>query len=176
MKLCSVSPTIVTEFLQRSVGKWHSQRRYYTLNSTNDPVLEADSQLEVFFLEGDRPELLELAKKHGLTQPIPFSCGAKIVWESTYTNVQRKPLQGETLFGIQDNKMYRDRGFSTPRPIVATFAIPSPEVLHLATAYDGAAFEEEIKFIGQGHRTRQTIISKAGQEVMVGQYLETRVL
>ncbi len=175
MKLCSVSPIVVAEFFQQSVGKWHSQRRYYTLNSSNDPVLEANSNLEVFFLEGDRPELAELASKHGLTQSSPFTCGAKVVWESTYTNVERKPLLGETVFGIDGNNMYRDRGFSTPAPIIATFTMPSSNILHLATAYDGAKFEEEIKFVGQRHRTRQTIISKAGKEVMVGQYLETRV-
>jgi glycosyltransferase involved in cell wall biosynthesis len=36
-------------------------------------------------------------------------------------------------------------------------------------------FEEEIKLIGQQYRTRQTIISRAGQELMIGQYLEKRV-
>ncbi|AFY39403.1 Protein of unknown function CpeS/Ycf58 [[Leptolyngbya] sp. PCC 7376] len=175
MTLCSVSPSVVAEFFHRSAGQWHSQRRYYTLNSSNDPVLEADSQLEIFFLEGDRPELKSLAKIHCLAPSFSFTCGAKVVWQSTYTNVERKPLIGTTLFGIRDNKMYRDRGFSTAKPIIATFDIPSSEILHLSTAYDGSKFEEEIKFVGQHHRTRQTIISKAGQEVMVGQYLEKRL-
>ena len=175
MTLCSVSASVAADFLHRSVGKWHSQRRYYTLNSTKNPVLEADSQIEVFFLEGDRPELLELAKRHNLPEGFIFSCGAKVLWHSTYTNVERKPLVGTTLFGISGDQMYRDRGFSTPDPVVATFEIPNSDLLRLYTAYDGAKFEEEIKFIGQQHRTRQTIISKAGREVMVGQYLEKRL-
>ena len=127
------------------------------------------------WIEGDRPELLELAQRHNLPSGFTFSCGAKVLWNSTYTNVERKPLIGTTLFGISGNQMYRDRGFSTPEPIIATFDIPSSNILRLHTAYGGSKFEEEVKFIGQQHRTRQTIISKAGQEVMVGQYLEKRL-
>lgn len=44
----------------------------------------------------------------------------------------------------------------------------------LKTAYDGSSFEEEIKLIGDSIRTRQTIVSRAGQEIMIGQYLEQR--
>lgn len=173
MKLIASTPSTIDAFLRRSVGIWHSQRRYYTLNSSQDPILEAVSRLEITYLDGDRPELVALAEKHQQPQSFRFDCGAQITWTSTYTNVERKPLEGTTLFGIHGQLMYRDRGFSTPHPIVATFDMPSPDLMHLQTRYDGAKFEEEIKFIGQKHRTRQTIISKYGQEVMIGQYLET---
>ncbi|PSN17731.1 phycobiliprotein lyase, partial [filamentous cyanobacterium CCP5] len=36
-------------------------------------------------------------------------------------------------------------------------------------------FEEEIRLVGDRYRTRQTIISRAGEEIMIGQYLETRI-
>jgi hypothetical protein len=36
-------------------------------------------------------------------------------------------------------------------------------------------FEEEIKLIGEKYRTRQTIISRAGEQQMIGQYLEKRI-
>ena len=45
----------------------------------------------------------------------------------------------------------------------------------LKTAYDGSSFEEEIKLIGDRTRTRQTIIKRAGEEQMIGQYLEKRL-
>jgi hypothetical protein len=164
----------VEQFLRQSAGKWHSQRRYYTLNSNNNPILEATSKIEVVFLDGDRPELQELAQLHRLTEDQPFSCGSKVTWHSTYTNANRQSLIGETLFGIKGNALYRDRGFSNAQPVVANFEMPSPQLLRLYSAYDGASFEEEIKLIGQAYRTRQTIITKAGREVMIGQYLETR--
>jgi hypothetical protein len=36
-------------------------------------------------------------------------------------------------------------------------------------------FEEELKLIGENYRTRQTIISRAGEQQMIGQYLEKRL-
>lgn len=45
----------------------------------------------------------------------------------------------------------------------------------LRTEYSGNVFEEEVKLIGNCYRTRQTIISRAGEEQMIGQYLETRI-
>jgi hypothetical protein len=97
------------------------------------------------------------------------------MWTGAYTNIDKKPLAGETTFGIRGNLMYRDRGFSTSQPVTAQFELLNPQVMRLFTSYDGSSFEEEIKFVGRKHRTRQTIISKAGREVMVGQYLETRL-
>lgn len=173
MNLLATSSNASTAFFQRSAGRWHSQRRYYTLNTTQEP-LEAISELEVIFLPADHPDLMPLAIAHQLSSTQPFECGAKITWESTYTNGQRKPLRGETIFGIRGQFMYRDRGFSTTKPIIATFELVQPEVMRLQTAYDGSSFEEEIKFVGGQHRTRQTITTRAGQELMIAQYLETR--
>ncbi|WP_255447933.1 phycobiliprotein lyase [Picosynechococcus sp. PCC 11901] len=174
MNLLATSPSASTAFFQRSAGRWHSQRRYYTLNSDQEP-LEAISEIEVVFLPAEHPHLKPLAIAHKLSPDQAFQCGAKVTWESTYTNVQRKPLKGETIFGIRDQFMYRDRGFSTTAPIVAEFELIQPHVMRLQTAYDGASFEEEIKFVGDKHRTRQTITSRAGQELMIAQYLETRL-
>ena len=49
------------------------------------------------------------------------------------------------------------------------------KTLYLRTEYNGSVFEEELKLIGSKYRTRQTIISRAGEELMIGQYLEKRV-
>ncbi|MGB2925459.1 MAG: phycobiliprotein lyase [Limnothrix sp.] len=174
MNLVATSPSAVEAFLRESAGQWQSQRRYYTLNSSNEPILEATSAIQVIFLDNGHPELVALAQKHQLTDTQTLICGAKVIWTSTYTNIERKPLTGETVFGIHENLMYRDRGFSTTKPVVAKFELPNPKVMRLFTAYDGSSFEEEIKLVGSRYRTRQTIISKAGQEIMIGQYLETR--
>ena len=45
----------------------------------------------------------------------------------------------------------------------------------LRTEYNSNVFEEEIKLVGSKYRTRQTIISRAGEEITIGQYLEKRV-
>jgi hypothetical protein len=102
-------------------------------------------------------------------------CGAITTWESNYVNSNARQTKGSTIFGVEGNRLYRDRGFSTSKPIVAQFVMRDAGTMVLRSEYSGNAFEEEIKLIGSQYRTRQTIISRAGEEQMIGQYLETRI-
>lgn len=177
MTLASVSlqslETMAIAFFRQSVGLWHSQRRYYTLN----PPVETqtvESIIQIQFLEAGCAELRHLADLHDLEEEA-FIGGTSIAWESQYIDTIRKPLQGSTLFGIKDNILYRDRGFATPEPVTATYSFSNPQTLILKTEYGSSVFEEEFKLIGEQYRTRQTIISRAGQEQMIGQYLEKRI-
>ena len=165
--------SLIVDFFRQSAGKWHSQRRYYTLNKEAEPQ-EVTSNLSVEFLDQNTPELIELAQLHQLEHRNALVCGTKVTWESNYTGKIRKPSTGATVFGISGNKLYRDRGFATSSPVIATFTFTNPQTLCLRTEYNNSVFQEEIKLIGQNYRTRQTIISRAGQEIMIGQYLEKR--
>ena len=158
-------------FFKHSVGNWQSRRRYYTLAS--DQTQEVVSDISITFLESDCPELIELGKRHELS--VPMICGAKVTWESTYISPSKKPSVGETVFGIRGDVMYRDRGFATPKPVTAQYQFKDSRTMTLRTEYGGSSFEEELKLIGENYRTRQTIISRAGEEIMIGQYLEKRV-
>lgn len=162
-------------FLQESVGNWHSQRRYYTLKT--DEVQEVESLIAVSFLPRNTPELQNLAMLHQLEDADILMGGSQVTWESNYTKEDRKPLKGSTIFGISETLMYRDRGFATIKPITAQYTLPpdSPQTLRLRTEYKGSVFEEELKLIGRNYRTRQTIISRAGEEQTIGQYLEKRI-
>ncbi|MEM8641812.1 MAG: phycobiliprotein lyase [Cyanobacteria bacterium P01_G01_bin.54] len=183
MQTLSVSPTThplsplaaeqIKAFLQETVGEWHSQRRYYTLDK--GVVQEVESLLSVRFLEAGSELLQELAGLHGLASDAPISCGTQVTWESTYPNTSRKPAVGSTIFGEYQGLLLRDRGFATPKPVTATYTFPSDRTLCLRTEYKGSKFEEEVKLIGTQYRTRQSIISRAGQEIMIGQYLEKRI-
>lgn len=157
-------------FFQHSAGNWQSRRRYYTLAS-ND-TQEVVSDISIQFLTADNTELIELSDRHELATPLDF--GAKVTWESTYISPSRKPSVGNTVFGIRGDIMYRDRGFATPKPVTARYAFKSDRTMTLQTEYNGSAFEEELKLVGDNYRTRQTIISRAGEEIMIGQYLEKR--
>jgi hypothetical protein len=163
---------LAVKFFQHSAGQWRSQRRYYTLH--NEDVQEVVSLLKVRFLDVESIELVELAKLHALEE-MDLEGGAEVSWESNYTGTNRKPTKGSTLFGVKDNILYRDRGFATTDPITASYSFPNPQTMCLRTQYKGSVFEEEIKAIGQNYRTRQTIISRAGQELTIGQYLEKRI-
>ena len=165
--------SLAVDFFRQSAGKWHSQRRYYSLNKEAEPQ-EVTSNISVGFLNQNAPELVELAQLHQLENKNAFVCGTKVTWESNYTGTIRKPSTGSTIFGILGEKLYRDRGFATSSPVVASFTFTNPQTLCLRTEYDNSVFQEEIKLVGKNYRTRQTIISRAGQEITIGQYLEKR--
>lgn len=166
--------SLVKEFFQQSEGEWHSQRRYYTLQQDVEPQ-EVVSHITIKFLSQGAPQLSELEQLHKLEAGKTFICGSYITWKSDYVGKTRKPSEGSTLFGVLGNILYRDRGFATTEPVTALYYFPNPNTLYLKTEYQGSTFEEELKLIGENYRTRQTIISRAGEEIMIGQYLEKRL-
>ena len=164
---------LVAEFFQESVGKWHSQRRYYTL--PDGETKEMVSLITIRFLEQGCAELQQLAQLHELNNPAILTCGSYVTWESTNSVSGRKESKGSTLFGVLGTTLYRDRGFATPKPVTAEYYFPNPKTMCLRTEYNGSVFEEELKLIGSNYRTRQTIISRAGEQQMIGEYLEKRI-
>ncbi|WP_019508548.1 phycobiliprotein lyase [Pleurocapsa sp. PCC 7319] len=169
-----VLQSLAVDFFRKSEGSWNSQRRYYSLNQDVEPQ-EVESYLTVSFLEQGASELIELAQSHQLADLEALVCGTKVTWESNYTNESRKPVTGSTVFGVLGNKLYRDRGFATSKPIIAVCSFTNADTMALRTEYNSNVFEEEVKLVGSKYRTRQTIISRAGQEITIGQYLEKRV-
>jgi CpeS-like protein len=164
--------SLVADFFRTSTGNWLSERRYYTLPHGN--TQEVVSEIAIEFLEQGCSELQELAQMHGLADDA-LLCGSKILWDSKDAVTGKKANRGSTLFGALGNILYRDRGFATPKPITAIYHCPTPETLCLKTEYQASVFEEELKLIGDKYRTRQTIISRAGEQVTIGQYLEKRI-
>lgn len=165
---------LALDFFRQTEGRWQSQRRYYTLQQEVDPQ-EVISSIEIRFLPRGSESLIQLARLHDLEDSALLG-GSEVTWESNYIRPHsQKPTTGGTVIGILDNILYRDRGFATSKPVSAVYSFINPSILCLRTEYGGSVFEEEIKLIGQQYRTRQTIISRAGEEIMIGQYLEKRV-
>lgn len=164
---------LIVGFFQQSAGRWQSERRYYTLPEGD--TKEMVSFITVEFLEQGCPDLRHLAQLHGFGDQNALICGAKVTWESHDSVSGRKQSRGSTLFGALGDVLYRDRGFATTKPVTAAYYFTNPQTLHLKTEYKGSSFEEEIKLVGQQYRTRQTIISRAGEQQMIGQYLEKRL-
>ncbi|WP_193197295.1 phycobiliprotein lyase [Nostoc sp. MG11] len=163
----------IAEFFQESAGKWRSERRYYTL--PEGETKEMESIITIRFLEQGCDELQQLAQMHDLADSASLQCGAEVIWESTDLLKARKESKGSTLFGALGNILYRDRGFATSKPVTAKYYFSNPKTLCLRTEYNGSVFEEELKLVGSKYRTRQTIISRAGEQLMIGQYLEKRI-
>ncbi|MBW4482519.1 MAG: phycobiliprotein lyase [Tildeniella torsiva UHER 1998/13D] len=164
---------LVQAFFQETAGDWRSERRYYTLKSGE--TQEVVSQITIEFLEAGAAQLLELADLHQLDAQQPLICGTTVTWESEYVGTGKKPVAGSTIFGVRGTTLYRDRGFATHKPVTAQYHFNDSRTLVLKTQYNDSSFEEELRLIGQRYRTRQTVISRAGEEIMIGQYLETRI-
>ena len=164
---------LVQAFFRDTAGDWRSERRYYTLKSGE--TQEVVSQISIAFLEADAPQLIELAQLHQLDPAKPLICGTTVTWESDYVGTGKKPVKGSTIFGVRGITLYRDRGFATSKPVTAQYHFNDNRTLVLKTQYNDSSFEEELRLIGQRYRTRQTVISRAGEEIMIGQYLETRI-
>ena len=175
----SLSPSQLTDesliaaFFQRSEGRWKSERRYYTL--PDGETKEMVSLIAIRYLEQGCDQLRALARMHELEDEAIMTCGAEVTWNSTDSVSGKKQSQGSTLFGAKGETLFRDRGFATSKPVTAQFYFINPETLILRTEYQGSVFEEELKLVGQQYRTRQTIISRAGEQQMIGQYLEKRL-
>jgi hypothetical protein len=163
----------ISSFFQASAGQWLSERRYYTLPAGE--TQEVVSNLTIRFLVNDSLELRQLAQLHDLADDHCLHCGVLVTWHSEYTLTGKQGSIGQTIFGAKDNILYRDRGFATTKPVTAVYHLPNPTTLCLRTEYQKSVFEEEVKLIGDKYRTRQTIISRAGEQQMIGQYLEKRI-
>jgi hypothetical protein len=164
---------LVQAFFQDTAGDWRSERRYYTLKSGE--TQEVVSQITIEFLPAGASQLIELANLHQLDSQQSLICGTTVTWESDYVGTGKKPVVGSTIFGVRGTTLYRDRGFATTQPVTAQYHFNDNRTLVLKTRYNDSSFEEEIRLIGQRYRTRQTVISRAGEEIMIGQYLETRI-
>lgn len=168
----TANESLIAQFFQRSAGQWRSERRYYTL--PDGDTKEMVSLISIRYLVQGCPELVRLAQLHELTDEHCLICGAEVLWDSADSVSGKKQSKGSTLFGALGNLLYRDRGFATTQPVTADFSFTNPDTLSLRTEYKGSVFEEELKLIGTQYRTRQTIISRAGEQQMIGQYLEKR--
>ncbi len=165
---------LTVEYLKQSQGNWKSQRRYYTLNKDIEPI-EVVSIIEIKYLEAGAKELVELAQLHELGSEKVLKGGSIVSWESSYIKQTRKPSTGSTVFGVLGNKLYRDRGFASSSPVTAILSFTNSQTMCLRTEYSGSVFEEEVRLVGTQYRTRQTIISRAGEQITIGQYLEQRI-
>jgi hypothetical protein len=164
---------LAAEFFKQSAGKWRSERRYYTL--PDGETKEMVSIITIQFLEPGCKQLQQLAQLHQLDDATVLTCGAAVSWESTNSVSGKKESKGTTLFGVGGTTLYRDRGFATTKPVTAEYYFSNPQTMCLRTEYKGSVFEEELKLVGSNYRTRQTIISRAGEQQMIGQYLEKRL-
>lgn len=147
----------VTNFLDRCVGSWLSDRRYIYLI----PETKRTNMLVSLSVE-----------KTSDSEP-----GYSISWN----NYGESDNQTMDIVVGEDGNLYRSRGYATTQPTCSFTDLKDDNELVLKTEYQsnlGDRFVESIKFLGPEdlYRVRQTYAYKDNNLYLVGQYLERRVI
>ena len=91
----------------------------------------------------------------------------KLVWCSERNG-------GEMGFIIKDNILERSRSYYKEEGSTTRMERVDEDCVVFWSAYDGQEFREEIRYVSGG-RLRQTVATKEGRVMLVGQYWEERI-
>ena len=134
-------------WLDRSVGgDWVSDRRY------------------LYYAPGKEPKVVNLTTN--------FTVGkiAPAVYEVNWTGQTNGKMQLE----LAGNVLHRDIGYFTSDPTDSLLEMVDPDTVVFHTSYGGVTYREEVRFLGDNLRLRQTVGRKDGELVIAGQYVERR--
>jgi hypothetical protein len=169
-QIAKLEESFIKNFLQESEGKWCSERRYYAL--PNGKIKDVKKTVTMRFVDQGSPELIELAQLHKLDENFPITCGSYVEWSNIDLDTGDEGAKRWTVLGTLGTTMYFGRNFPVPRLVVAQYCFRDAKTIYLWTEENGSLFEEELKLIGKNYRTRQTIISRGGEQNMIAQYIE----
>ena len=169
--MISVNESNIVKLLKYSVGKWTSIRQYY--DCQNNKLSNFVSHLSVSFLDRNDIEVKMLAELHDHKDE-NIVCGAKIDWETFDAKIANPISKGTILLASTESFLYRNRGFYKNEPVKTKILSMTAQKLVTMTEYDGHQYKEEIKVVGDNHRTRQMKKTKDGKVKLFGQYIEVR--
>lgn len=149
-----------TDWFQRTLGEWRSERRY------------------IYFFEGKEPTNQLITTYFGVDNPQGDLY--TIDWESHVHKdgkILDAAMKGHMDLRLVGDELHRDRGYFTDNETHQRLNRIDEDTVVFTTAYDGQSFREEIRFIGDTIRLRQTVgFSEAdGRLLLSGQYTETRL-
>ncbi|MBW4614048.1 MAG: phycobiliprotein lyase [Desmonostoc vinosum HA7617-LM4] len=162
--------SLIKTFLKETDGNWCSERRYHAL--PHGKIKEITKTVTMRFVDQGSPELIELAKLHELDEDVALTCGSYVEWNNVDSQTGEQGARRWTVLGTHGTTMYFGRNFPVPKLVVAEYYFRDPKTIYLWTHENGALFEEELRLIGKNYRTRQTIISRGGEQQMIALYME----
>ena len=86
--------------------------------------------------------------------------------------------EGEMDVTLVGNQLKRSRSYFSEEETYQTMAKIDPDAVVFYTAYDGTRYREEIRFLDDNTRLRQTVgwNQETNDVELVGQYFEERVI
>ena len=136
-----------TDWFNRRVGQWTSQRRYLYIGAKTT-VKQVDTAFEVA-AKGD---------------------SYVISWDSGEDG------EGEMAVTPVGNELFRDSGYFSDEPTTSVLQYVDDDTIVMTTRYGGGEYREEIRLLyNDTVALRQTVGRRGDKIVLVGQYFERKV-
>ncbi|NET63440.1 MAG: phycobiliprotein lyase [Moorea sp. SIO1G6] len=165
----------LSEFLERSIGRWRSQRSAHHLAFSH--FEEIRSTIDIVALEADESAVIDICKLYDIdptTALHPF----RMSWEGESDWDEDDIQSGSSvLVPIPDpenpdrGKLLREQGYAETIAAVGNYHISEDGTFTLLTEYDRAAAEERIWFATPNLRFRVSLIkTSSGQGVTTASF------
>jgi phycoerythrin-associated linker protein len=156
----------IDEFVERSLGKWRSQRSAHHLAFRH--FEEVTSNVEILPLENQDERVIALCKANQV-DPHLASSPFYMTWEGQSDWDEDEVLSGSTvLVPVPDlenpakGKLLREQGYAETVPAVGHYQLIEDGSFILNTLYERAAAEEKIWFATSNLRFRVSLIKTGG--------------
>ena len=156
----------IDEFIERSLGKWRSQRSAHHLAFHH--FEEVTSQIEISPLEENDARVIALCKANQV-DPQLVSSPFYMAWEGQSDWDEDEVLSGSTVLAPVPNlenpaggKLLREQGYAETVPAIGHYQLIEDGSFVLTTMYERAAAEEKIWFATPNLRFRVSLIKTAG--------------
>lgn len=165
----------IREFVERSLGRWRSQRSAHHLAFAH--FEEVRSTIDIVALEPDDADAIALCKSYQI-DPATMAAPFRMSWEGESDWDEEETVQGSTiLIPIPDasdprrGQLLRDRGYAETIPSIGHYRIDDEGTFVLLTEYDRASAEEKIWFANPNLRFRVSLIkTSAGSGVVTASF------
>ncbi|NEN91735.1 MAG: phycobiliprotein lyase [Okeania sp. SIO3H1] len=152
----------VVEFVERSIGRWRSQRSGHNLAFSH--FEEVRSTIDIVSLAKTAPEVIELCKSSevDIAQAVsPF----QMSWQGESDWDDDEVIEGSCVLvpipeldNLKKGKLLRSQGYAETIAAVGEYQITEDGTFILHTEYDRAAAEEKIWFGTPNLRFRVSLI------------------
>lgn len=156
----------ITEFVEKSIGHWRSQRSAHHLAFAHFEAVE--SEIDIISLSAIDAAVLDLCRDYNI-DPGAIASPFRMSWEGQSDWEDSEAVKGTcVLVPVPDphhanrGKLLRDQGYAETIPAVGEYSITEDGMFVLVTAYDRAAAEEKIWFVNPNVRCRVSLIKTSG--------------
>ena len=152
----------IDEFIERSIGKWRSQRSAHHLAFHH--FEEVTSQIEILSLDNGDERVIDLCKANQI-DPHLVSSPFYMAWMGESDWDEDEVLSGSTvLVPVPDSenptqgRLLREQGYAETVPAIGYYQLIEDGSFVLKTKYERATAEEKIWFATPNLRLRVSLI------------------